>query len=422
MRYPQGSVQLLTAMFVFQVDPAIAHEDAPPPPRPRHLTMQTVDHLTLLKVKDVADSGILSSTTMVGTRHGRDKTLKESAGHRAMQGDVNNIFALDSELSYCSEFVDCDNGMKRGSNITCFEACGEKCCTSFYYLWFGLQNACHKFTGKVCKDGESCNGYLACSNAVIPFVTNSCKGDFSCKLAGKNGTVGNVTNSCKGRESCTNLGRDGAIVGNVYASCKNEYTYFDSNIRSCYSLGRSGEVGNVNASCNGEKACALLGWNGISVTKIENSCNVEQACTELGISGQVGSIVNSCNATTACASLGRNGTVGSLMNSCNAENACESAGTGTLSKLGKITGGIENSCNDNMACMHAGQVTCASFVCSGVFFDEKSCEFGTCSKLGGGITSKLSNCCNSDKACVIADEKSVPIACRPPKAKANKRG
>ncbi len=44
MRYPQGFVQLLTAMlFAFQVDPAISDEEAPP--SPGHLMMGTVDHL-----------------------------------------------------------------------------------------------------------------------------------------------------------------------------------------------------------------------------------------------------------------------------------------------------------------------------------------------------------------------------------------
>lgn len=463
MRYPQGSVQLLTAIFAFQVDPAVAHKDAPP--SPRHLTMQqTVGHLTVLEEKDAADSGILSSTVMVGTRHGedKDKTLRKSAGRRAMQGEVNNIFTLDSELSYCSEFIDCDNGMKRNTNITCFEACEGMCC-AYTPQGKANQTACGGvsggFTGKVCKDGKSCNGFIACKRAVIPFVMNSCIGDLSCSYAGYNGTVGNVTNSCEGRESCKNLGRDGVSVGNVYASCKyGEFPY----AASCGNLGRSGKVGsvefscqgsaactylgrsgtvgnvanscqgglgscyklgdgntlmgNVNASCNGEKACGLLGWNGMGVGNIENSCTGKQPCTELGISGKVGSIVNSCTTTTACASLGRNGTVGGLENSCNGENACESAGTGTLTQVGKITGGIENSCNHNMACMNAGQVTCSSFVCSALSFDERSCDVVTCLNFGGGIVSKLSNCCNSDKACVIADESSVPMACRPPTA------
>lgn len=424
------------AIFAIQVNPAIAHEeeDTSPP---------------------FADSGILSSTMMMETRYGDGH-----ARRKAVQGDADNIFTLDPEL--CSEFVDCYNGMERNTNRTCFEACDGECCT--YYSIFQKKNTSScggifgGFTGQVCKDGKSCTGYVACENAILPFVKNSCIGDLSCKNAGHNGTVGNVTNSCEGRSSCEFLGADGGIVENVYASCKNGEGLFPSpcmylgrsgkvgnvelsceGYRPCVSLGHSGKVGNVelsckgygacfnlgyignvgniNASCNLEKACGLLGWNGKEVGNIENSCIGYQSCAELGLSGKVGSIVNSCNATTACASLGRNGTVGGLKNSCNDTNACESAGTGTLSHVGKISGGIENSCNSNMACMHAGQATCSSFECSAVFADERSCEYGTCLKFfGGGITSKLSNCCNSDKACITAKESSVPMACRPPSA------
>ena len=71
-------------------------------------------------------------------------------------------------------YVVCDNGYDTTTFATCATSCAGKCCKG--------NNACFQFTGKVCKDG-SCYGKAACWKANIPFVIDSCKGDYACEYA-----------------------------------------------------------------------------------------------------------------------------------------------------------------------------------------------------------------------------------------------
>ena len=63
-------------------------------------------------------------------------------------------------------FVVCENGMV--GSMTCSAACGGLCCTGF--------NACHSFTGTICKD-NSCSGKLSCVAASSNIVKDGCKGE-----------------------------------------------------------------------------------------------------------------------------------------------------------------------------------------------------------------------------------------------------
>ena len=245
-------------------------------------------------------------------------------GVRAL-GSSGSGRLLQTSTACTAGYVDCDDGLVRGSGQTCYDACGPNCCGPSY-------EACRNFTGKVCKDG-SCVGELACKSATIPLVLDSCKGYHACYNAGfVNSTVGNMTSSCKGRRSCSRLGNNG-VVGNIDNSCLDE--------RSCLSLGESGKVGNVQNSCNSTFSCGYAGSQGGIVGNIQDSCFGVKSCYKVGFNAPrspdypatVGNIVNSCRAFESCREVGdgeggggSGAEVGNITSSCNAIRGCRNTG------------------------------------------------------------------------------------------------
>ena len=79
-------------------------------------------------------------------------------------------------------------------------------------------------------------------------VTDSCRGEYSCKSAGGYGLVGSITGSCFQHSSCFHAGRSGGYVGSILDSCFNE--------QSCKDAGSyGGYVGSISGSCGQVKSC-----------------------------------------------------------------------------------------------------------------------------------------------------------------------
>ena len=140
-------------------------------------------------------------------------------------------------------YVDCVNGVVRGTLTLCQQACGGKCCDGYL--------SCSKFTGQVCKDGNSCMGAYACRNAKIPFVVNSCKGKSACDaVASFDGAAGHFVDSCNGLEACEHAGSGGVRAGvkNIYKSCDADY--------ACSELGSPAALTvDINDCCHGPNEC-----------------------------------------------------------------------------------------------------------------------------------------------------------------------
>ena len=131
--------------------------------------------------------------------------------------------------------------VKTNSSTTCASACADKsCCVGEY--------ACDGFTGKVCKNEVSCNGFRACYNAYITFVAKSCNGDYSCYYAEQ---LGSVINSCKGFSACSYAGIYSGTTRDIQDSCNDQY--------ACAAIAYYGTIGNIASSCNNNRTCLLAG-------------------------------------------------------------------------------------------------------------------------------------------------------------------
>jgi len=142
----------------------------------------------------------------------------------------------------CTEFNECDYGYVKGTNVSCEVGCEDdngikRCCAGSYSCWL--------FTGKVCKDGYSCNGDFACFETKIDEVVHGCNGDSACDYAGINGvsflltplslqllsqglsnnifplqSIGKVDHGCNGPAACMHAGEDsGKIEAIEKSSC-----------------------------------------------------------------------------------------------------------------------------------------------------------------------------------------------------------
>ena len=101
-----------------------------------------------------------------------------------LRSQVQPSFAKEEEedpLFGChpEDIVECVDGMSGAGAETCKEACDGDCCVGTT----GSPDACTGFTGRVCKDGYSCNGLDACKNADIDLVVGGCRGDKGCLSA-----------------------------------------------------------------------------------------------------------------------------------------------------------------------------------------------------------------------------------------------
>jgi len=128
--------------------------------------------------------------TSSGT-NGHDKELDGSPSY-----NVERALALDF-TNYCTDFVDCRNGMEyvsgTGTGKTCLDACGGyptgDCCVGD-----STENdACQDATVKICKD-NSCSGNRACFGVGRSYN-------------GGTGHVGGIVNSCKGSAACNTAGQ-----------------------------------------------------------------------------------------------------------------------------------------------------------------------------------------------------------------------
>lgn len=276
MLFPQGTTQLLAAVFVFQQANSIAADDVVSTP----IVATTF-------IDEVADAGVLNATFASFLQE--HQAIKDSSGTPAALASVSG-----STTSTCTAgYIDCVNGFVKGSKgkISCETACAGKCCVG--------NSACNLFTGKVCKDG-SCSGFWsACAYATIPKVVNSCHGrTWSCLNAGNkgnNGKVGSIINSCNDEYACNMLNSesdDVSAVGHIIDSCNGfsacRHAGTAMNIKSscndgfaCYELGRSGAIGDVLNSCNGDKACmnvVVEVGSSVKPPLVNNCCNGDQAC------------------------------------------------------------------------------------------------------------------------------------------------
>jgi len=132
----------------------------------------------------------------------------------ATEADVGVLGAstyASTSLPGCSLPVPCVNGYVTGTTTKCSEACDNQCCVGEF--------ACDKFTGTVCKDGVSCNGYDACFNANISTVVQGCNGESACTQS----NIGGVINACNDRYACKWAGKDSAIVTELADCCNREY-------------------------------------------------------------------------------------------------------------------------------------------------------------------------------------------------------
>ena len=125
------------------------------------------------------------------------------------------------------------------------------------------------FTGKVCKDVQSCMGDSACKDANIPIVVKSCKDEKACISVGLNvDEYGTVLGANK--------------VGNFINSC--------IGYRSCYQVafGTGGSVGDLDVSCIGEDACFDMGRDlegglgGPVTSNLKDCCATARACYQFG--------------------------------------------------------------------------------------------------------------------------------------------
>lgn len=391
MYHHPGSVQifLATAVFATQVN---------------WLTADIFSSPALSKVNDVAaDAGILFSAATTNSSAAPGAAIIASgdgsprgAGRQrvSLNGNVvtvsrspsapsllppppvNNHRSKATTATWCDEgYVDCEFGFVKGSDpaIKCAQACGTQCCVGFY--------ACDRFTGKVCKDGNSCMGRIACGAANIPSVVKSCNGKQACYYVGGNssaiGQVGRMENSCNWDYSCRFLGGGGFFLyrgGQISGPGKRD-------------------VGNVVNSCNGYTACEMAGENGGSIGNITNSCNAPRACIRLGHpEGSVGHVTDSCNDVSACARVGaqNGGSIGNITKSCNAPDACRLAGYNDCY-------GDDDGLFDD-----------------GLFDDHDDCWLSTSasSPSCGQVTSNLNECCNKADECLGKEEVDLPAECR----------
>ena len=266
-------------------------------------------------MKSIIDTGVLDVT-----KHLEDRRLEG--------GDscpVSDVIVCDNGITISGYFL---NGTD-ATGQTCKVACEGQCCvggirtlSSFggssttryapacepYTATFGPRDG---FTGSVCKDGISCIGYTACTDANIASIFHGCNGTSSCFRAGSNdGSVGNIVWSCYGEGSCFVIG-EGGSVGNVTDSCFGK--------SSCERAGYSGGyVGSITSSCFQYRSCQDAGRGGGYVESILDSCLEENSCTDAGSNlGYVGSISGSCGQVKSCLKIGYfGGYVGSISGSC----------------------------------------------------------------------------------------------------------
>jgi hypothetical protein len=436
MRYSKGAATLLSTVFTFGVKSGVVADDI------------FDSSSKLLRGTDMAANGLTATPTSGPTSAvTKQNSVAADAGilenPAATSAGGTDVIDSSSEITIasttCDEFVTCRNGLDirdPTGGTSCFDSCvdntGAQVCCAYNDVAGDYFNACEGFTGKVCKDGFSCNGYRACYGANIPSVVKSCIGDFACykagavggsignvndscegasacrRLAYHNGKVGNVLNSCIGEDACEDAAHDGGLIGSITDSCKAEGA--TEVIGACSSLAfRYGIVGNVLNSCKGELACEDGAFHGGTIGSITRSCYGLRACDSLGESGDVGNINNACTATYSCYYGGAyGGIIGNIVSSCTADDACRDLGKGQ-GKVGHVT----NSCTGTESCQYAGSNRGAIGSITQSCNADIACD-GAGSGPSGDITSNLNNCCNAYEACDDVTQATLPATCKAP--------
>eukprot|EP00581_Thalassiosira_minuscula_P031283 CAMPEP_0183763434 /NCGR_PEP_ID=MMETSP0739-20130205/9697_1 /TAXON_ID=385413 /ORGANISM="Thalassiosira miniscula, Strain CCMP1093" /LENGTH=513 /DNA_ID=CAMNT_0026001853 /DNA_START=121 /DNA_END=1662 /DNA_ORIENTATION=+ len=262
---------------------------------------------------------------------------------------------LEGDMRCEAGFVECDDGMavidgKKSTDITCETACDGKCCVGG--SWGGsYSESCQHFTGAVCMDRKSCNGYLACHNAKISYVTNSCRGEYACHHS----QISSAVDSCFETMSCTMFGGYRGAVGKVVNSCHGERACHWAVTGEWGDGGGISSVGDILDSCQGNNACREMAVNGGTIGNVVESCIGSESCRgmadrqpSLGSNGIVGNIINSCSGTQSCQNFGREGGVvcfGDITNSCNGDENCRNAFNNA-----DVTGPLTDCCNDSNGC------------------------------------------------------------------------
>lgn len=330
---------------------------------------------TAAKGSEVAPSGgIVIASTAPTNSDAADTGILAAATAADAAAPMIALAATPSTCAAANIVVCVDGYLATQLSTSCSTECGSACCVG--------TDACFGFTGKVCKDSNSCMGDKSCKGAAIPSVVFSCSGENACYFAGYNGgSIGKIVDSCIGIKACEDLGRYYGKVGNILNSCLGN--------NACYhTASEGGLIGSITDSCNeGDEVCYSLGETYGNVGNVLNSCKGVDAC-RFGAyqGGSIGNIANSCTVLNSCTDLGQGrGKVGHVTGSCTGENSCRNAG----SKRGSI-GNISDSCKSNNACDMAG------------------------SGSTGGITSNLMKCCNNIYECVDDTQSTLPATCKAP--------
>ena len=180
------------------------------------------------------------------------------------------------------DIVECVDGvLKSDTSQSCVDECDGDCCVGTT----GSPDACTGFTGRVCKDGYSCNGLDACKNADIDLVVGGCRGDKGCLSADiKRGVI----RGCIGEDSaCKSAGASDGYVGLIKDGCVGD--------KACAYLSQfDGYVGFVDNGCVGKFSCRNTAFINARVGFIRNACKGRASCEKAGAYGYVGFIENSC--------------------------------------------------------------------------------------------------------------------------------
>ena len=331
-------------------------------------------------------------------------------------------------------YVQCFNGYEVYDNgdytgDTCAEACGGECCVGdFTNPDTGVTtNACDGFSGRVCKDGNSCIGEQACFRAYIRSVISGCKGDGACFYASYDSPtyIEKVHSSCNGFRACDGAADYGGFIDYIVDSCQGDYacTYLAneygsvSKVRysciednSCFAAALfGGTINEIVFSCDGEYSCAYAAfgryydnvgaYGGGRIGGIEDSCYGFKSCmyaAELG--GSIGYITFfSCSGDYSCYALTYNyGTVGNIYDSCQKDSSCLNAAAGS-GYIGYIFAGCDGLLSCNEAASSQGRIDGIFEGCN----EYKACEgaaFG-----GFTISPAINDCCNEAFQCLLAE-------------------
>ena len=130
--------------------------------------------------------------------------------------------------------------------------------------------------------------------------------------------------SCLGRKSCYNAAyAGGSISGGIKGSCTGNYACYYAAACDYYDRNCGSYINEINSSCNEEKSCYYMAYDGGGVAGVTNSCNAEEACLRAGYGKNniISSGINDCcNTESECVDI----TEETLPEDCGATNTTSS--------------------------------------------------------------------------------------------------